>query len=293
MHYRVAGIQALQSGDLIHIGDRVEVSVEIFPAPSLGRRRRREESEKESEGGGHRNAEPRVRECPYLLSQWNPATGKVIGPVLLHPPDGTVPQPSDDPEITADAVADAAAGAGDVSWNVRSPYADIAQRPRETWHLTECSTEPRPVNTAGESAAEEGGTAPAYTQQCGGSSGQAYSPLSHSREDSQRTMTEGTLEGEDDPEPLEPVTSFLLLKIHGSGRQEPREVWADPRGILLGRGPQNSTADLKKVSYGIRFLCMHSIRHKQRSLCMQKGSQGQFDCGLSFFSCLSLLAMAT
>lgn len=243
---KVAGVQALQSGDLIHIGDRVEVSVEIYPAPSTGRRRRREAGEKELAGGGDRSALARVRGCPYLLSQWNPALGKVVGPVLLHPLDGTVCQPSDDPEIT-DA---AAAGAGDVIWDVRSPYANMEQHPRETWHSTEnrCNKGPHSFKTAGEGAAEEGGTAAAYTQQCNSISGQVYSPLSHSREDSQRTTIEGTLEGEDDPAALEPVTSFLLLKIHGSGRQEPREVWADPRGVLLGRGPQNSTADLKKLS---------------------------------------------
>ena len=49
-----------------------------------------------------------------------------------------------------------------------------------------------------------------------------------------------------------PISSFLLIKIHGSDGQKPKEVWVDPRGIVLGRGPQNFTTDLKKVSRSIR-----------------------------------------
>ncbi|KAL8451674.1 hypothetical protein Emed_001836 [Eimeria media] len=84
---KVSGVRALQCNDLIHIGDRVEVSVEIFQAPQLRRRRQEggERKKHKAARGGGSDEETKIDDCPYLLSQWNSALGKVVGPALPFP----------------------------------------------------------------------------------------------------------------------------------------------------------------------------------------------------------------
>lgn len=148
------------------------------------------------------------------------------------------------------ASADAEAPPSGFSWAGGAPYQETGQRPGMTWHPQGITLSALPeVFDCGEGEeAAKGITRQAmHPQRCGGSNHQHHSSDSESREDSQRTTIRDSLEDVGGTETLEPVVSFLLLKIHGNARQESREVWVDPRGIVLGRGPQNSTADLKKV----------------------------------------------
>ncbi|KAL8432265.1 hypothetical protein ACSSS7_004725 [Eimeria intestinalis] len=82
---KVSGVRALQCNDLIHIGDRVEVSVEIFQAPKATRRRQEGGERKKHRTASVYNEEAKLEDCPYLLSQWNSALEKVVGPVLPFP----------------------------------------------------------------------------------------------------------------------------------------------------------------------------------------------------------------
>lgn len=235
----MSGVRPLKSGDLIHIGDRVEVSVAIYPSPYLGKRQRQGEEVQES----GRRERVKVQDCPYILSQWNPVQGKVVGSVLPFSY-----QPPDQPSGRSQEATDSAAGERG-SWVPSTEEA--GGRKDDMWlsarHYCSAASQ-QPVNGAGETEAAGGArTAGSSTRQCNcrRSGNRSDFLVSGKRDDAQRTATGESMEPE---ETLDPVVAFLLLKIHGGARQEPIEVWADPRGVLLGRGPQNFTTDLKKVS---------------------------------------------
>ncbi|KAL8433490.1 hypothetical protein Efla_005444 [Eimeria flavescens] len=249
---KVSGVRALQCDDLIHIGDRVEVSVELHPAPLLGRRRENRADRKKLKAASDSGEEAKVAECPYLLSQWNDALGKVVGPAVSF-----THRSLDSPASEQDAAAAASAAAGSVRWKPSKQGAE-EQPTTDVWHPAgrSCGA----AGAACSSSIAEEGTTTDGGRGGGSRTRQADSDSSSNvsmSEASEAEETEGDgqpakhVEGqamEEDAEHLQPVASFLLLKIHGSGRQKPREVWADPRGVLLGRGPQNSTAGIKKLS---------------------------------------------
>ncbi|KAL8275247.1 hypothetical protein Esti_000831 [Eimeria stiedai] len=242
---KVSGVRALQCNDFIHIGDRVEVSVEMFPAPKAARRRQEGGERKKHKTARVSNEGAKLEDCPYLLSQWDSALGKVVGPVL--------PFPSHSFHVRSNDHDDAAAfpaETGTVAWG---PFT------RESEELSESIGHPADSSCAAVSGsssmatASEGRVTSVGERHCSSSSGSSSGGGASEASDTEGLpTTEGTSQDMDeDSECLEPVASFLLLKIHSGGRQKPREVWADPRGVLLGRGPQNSTTDLKKAGLSV------------------------------------------
>ncbi|XP_026190135.1 uncharacterized protein LOC34619920 [Cyclospora cayetanensis] len=236
-------IQALQSGDLIHIGDRVELSVEIFPAPPT-HRHRKQGAEADSE------------------RPWNKARNQVEGSVLLPHPDAALFQqasvfsPHEEEEVFPDLQ-----GEGENHWASRTPYTEEEQEMAfegagrwppglscGVWRGREVES-----SAEDEAAAEgslqirnrSGNGAPETPQRMDCS---LPTPTGVPTEDDSGGLQTPKQPSEADSEMLEPVDSFLRLKILANGRNEEREIWVDPRGVVLGRGPHGSTASLRKIS---------------------------------------------
>ncbi|OEH80119.1 forkhead associated domain-containing protein [Cyclospora cayetanensis] len=220
---KVCGVRALQSGDLIHIA---------------------------------------VHECPYLLCQWNKARNQVEGSVLLPHPDAALFQqasvfsPHEEEEVFPDLQ-----GEGENHWASRTPYTEEEQEMAfegagrwppglscGVWRGREVES-----SAEDEAAAEgslqirnrSGNGAPETPQRMDCS---LPTPTGVPTEDDSGGLQTPKQPSEADSEMLEPVDSFLRLKILANGRNEEREIWVDPRGVVLGRGPHGSTASLRKIS---------------------------------------------
>ncbi|KAL8453724.1 hypothetical protein Emag_001707 [Eimeria magna] len=244
-----SGVDSNDSRFVVRVmGDRVHrIDSQSFDSQAIQVTRRRQEGGERKKHKAARacNEEAKIDDCPYLLSQWNSALGKVVGPVLPFPAHSFHMRSNEyDDAVALPAEADT------VAWGPLT---------RGSEQLSESIGHPADSSCAAVSGsssmatdaptASEGRMTSTGERQSSSSSGSSSGGGASEASDIEgRATVESTPQDMDeDSEFLEPVASFLLLKIHSGGRQKPREVWADPRGVLLGRGPQNSTTDLKKA----------------------------------------------